>query len=207
MSVLLRFFIIVVIINKAFKLFKLVLVVYCDSCCHWWYPENSGNQKNVYNAKKPLQTPSTVSTWRFYKAWCQWQEDLTVNPFYFLYFHSFHYMGYFGRTLAFWGWGRLPGGPAGWAGRLQWFPAICSGAIPEASTPGTAEGLKNVRNNWERARDLALTVGNGPAEFQTSVINIKKVTVHCMLIVLGTLILKMWLRDFLHGYCGVLATF
>ena len=53
MSVLLMFFIIVVIINKAFKLFKLVLVVYCDSCCHWWYPENSGNQKNVYNAKKP----------------------------------------------------------------------------------------------------------------------------------------------------------
>ena len=34
-SVLLMFFIIVVIINKAFKLFKLVLVVYCDSCCHW----------------------------------------------------------------------------------------------------------------------------------------------------------------------------
>ena len=72
MSVLLMFFIIVVIINKAFKLFKLVLVVYCDSCCHWWYPENSGNQKNVYNAKKPLQTPSTVSTWRFYRDawWC-----------------------------------------------------------------------------------------------------------------------------------------
>ena len=54
MSVLLMFFIIVVIINKAFKLFKLVLVVYCDSCCHWWYPENSGNQKNVYNAKKTV---------------------------------------------------------------------------------------------------------------------------------------------------------
>ena len=34
-SVLLMFFITVVIINKAFKLFKLVLVVYCDSCCHW----------------------------------------------------------------------------------------------------------------------------------------------------------------------------
>ena len=34
-SVLLMFFIIVVIINKAFKLFKLVLVVYCDFCCHW----------------------------------------------------------------------------------------------------------------------------------------------------------------------------
>ena len=34
-SVLLMFFIIVVIINKAFKLVKLVLVVYCDSCCHW----------------------------------------------------------------------------------------------------------------------------------------------------------------------------
>ena len=33
-SVLLMFFIIVVIINKVFKLFKLVLVVYCDSCCH-----------------------------------------------------------------------------------------------------------------------------------------------------------------------------
>ena len=29
------FFTIVIIINKAFKLFKLVLVVYCDSCCHW----------------------------------------------------------------------------------------------------------------------------------------------------------------------------
>ena len=45
-SVLLMFFIIVVVINKVFKLFKLVLVVYCDSCCHWWYPENSGNPKN-----------------------------------------------------------------------------------------------------------------------------------------------------------------
>ena len=154
MSVLLRFFIIVVIINKAFKLFKLVLVVYCDSCCHWWYPENSGNQKNVYNAKKTLQTPSTVSTWRFYKAWCQWQEDLTINPFYFLYFHNFHYMGYFGKTLAFWGWGRLPRSPTEWASRLQWFPAICSNAIPEASTPGTAEGWKNVRNGWKRTRNL-----------------------------------------------------
>ena len=150
-------FAIVVIINKAFKLFKLVLVVYCDSCCHWWYPENSGNQKNVYNAKKPLQTPPTmyiVSTWRFYKAWCQWQEDLTINPFYFLYFHNFHYMGYFGKTLAFWGWGRLPRSPTEWASRLQWFPAICSNAIPEASTPGTAEGWENVRNGWKRTRDL-----------------------------------------------------
>ena len=30
-----NYFAIVVIINKAFKLFKLVLVVYWDSCCHW----------------------------------------------------------------------------------------------------------------------------------------------------------------------------
>ena len=56
------FFIIVVIINKAFKLFKLVLVVYCDSCCHWWYPENSGNQKTVYNAKNRLRHFSCVYT-------------------------------------------------------------------------------------------------------------------------------------------------
>ena len=34
-SISLMYFAIVVIINKAFKLFKLVLVVYCDSCCHW----------------------------------------------------------------------------------------------------------------------------------------------------------------------------
>ena len=34
-SVLLQLFAIVVFINKAFKLFKLVLVVYWDSCCHW----------------------------------------------------------------------------------------------------------------------------------------------------------------------------
>ena len=34
-SVLHDIFAIVVLINKAFKLFKLVLVVYCDSCCHW----------------------------------------------------------------------------------------------------------------------------------------------------------------------------
>jgi len=34
-SFLLMFFAIILIINKAFKLFKLVLVVYCDSCCHW----------------------------------------------------------------------------------------------------------------------------------------------------------------------------
>ena len=45
----LYYFAIVVIINKAFKLFNLVLVVYCDSCCHWWYPGNSAGQKNVYN--------------------------------------------------------------------------------------------------------------------------------------------------------------
>ena len=43
----LYYFAIVVIINKAFKLFKLVLVVYCDSCCHWWYPGDSAGQKNV----------------------------------------------------------------------------------------------------------------------------------------------------------------
>ena len=24
------------------------------------------------------------------------------EPIYFLYFHNFHYMGYFGKTLAFW---------------------------------------------------------------------------------------------------------
>ena len=33
--VLLSYFAIVVIINKAFKLFKLVLVVYCTSCWQW----------------------------------------------------------------------------------------------------------------------------------------------------------------------------
>ena len=33
--VLLTYFAIVIIINKAFKLFKLVLVVYCTSCGHW----------------------------------------------------------------------------------------------------------------------------------------------------------------------------
>ena len=33
--VLLSYFAIVVIINKAFKLFKLVLVVYCISCWQW----------------------------------------------------------------------------------------------------------------------------------------------------------------------------
>ena len=38
-------FAIVVIINKAFKLFQLVLVVYCDSCWYWWYPGNSAGQK------------------------------------------------------------------------------------------------------------------------------------------------------------------
>ena len=31
----LNIFTIVVLINKAFKLFKFVLVVYCGSCCHW----------------------------------------------------------------------------------------------------------------------------------------------------------------------------
>ena len=49
------FFAIVPIINKAFKLFKLVLVVYCDSCCHWWYPGNSRKPKTVYNVLKPLE--------------------------------------------------------------------------------------------------------------------------------------------------------
>ena len=33
--VLLSYFAIVVLINKAFKLFKLVLVVYCISCWQW----------------------------------------------------------------------------------------------------------------------------------------------------------------------------
>ena len=42
-----NYFAIVVFINKAFKLFKLVLVVYCDSCCHWWYPGNSADQRNI----------------------------------------------------------------------------------------------------------------------------------------------------------------
>ena len=80
-------FAIVVIINKAFKLFKLVLVVYCDSCCHWWYPENSGNQKNVYNAKKPLQTPSTVSTRStYFESWINTQYNWLQNNIAQLYF-------------------------------------------------------------------------------------------------------------------------
>ena len=57
-------------------------------------------------------------------------------------------MGYFGKTLAFWGWGRLPRSPTEWASRLQWFPAIYSNAIPEASTPGTAEG-------WKKTSEMA----------------------------------------------------
>ena len=59
-SVLLMFFTIVVFINKASKLIKLVLVVYCDSCCHWWYPGNSAGQKNVWKAQKPPGTPLWV---------------------------------------------------------------------------------------------------------------------------------------------------
>ena len=38
--------------------------------------------------------------------------------------------------------------------------------------------------------------GTGFTKFQLSVINIKKVTVHYTLIMLGTLILKIWLQDF-----------
>ena len=53
-------------------------------------------------------------------------------------------MGYFGKTFGVGG--RLPRSPTEGASRLQWFPAICSNAMPEASTPGTAEGWKNVRN-------------------------------------------------------------
>ena len=49
--------------------------------------------------------------------------------------------------------------------------------------------------------------GSNLTKFQMSVINIKKVTVHYTLIMLGTLILKIWLQNFLHRYCGVLATF
>ena len=62
----LYYFAIVVIINKAFKLFNLVLVVYCDSCCHWWYPGNSAGQKNVYNTPINTQRHLYESTWRFY---------------------------------------------------------------------------------------------------------------------------------------------
>ena len=50
-SFLLMSFTIVVIINKAFKLFKLVLVVYCISCWQWWHPVNSGSLKNACKAK------------------------------------------------------------------------------------------------------------------------------------------------------------
>ena len=50
-------FAIVVIINKAFKLFQLVLVVYCDSCCHWWYPGNSAGQKTCIT---PYKRPETL---------------------------------------------------------------------------------------------------------------------------------------------------
>ena len=41
-----------------------------------------------------------------------------------------------------------------------------------------------------------MTVGSNPTKFQSSVINIKKVTVHYTLLMLGTLILKIWLQDF-----------
>ena len=129
------------------------------------------------------------------------------KPCLFSLFSLFSTMGYFCKTLAKWGWGRLPRSPTEWASRLQWFPAICSNAIPEASTPGTAEGWEK-RQKWLKTyQGFTVTVGSNPTKFQTSVINIKKVTVHYILIMLGTLILKIWLQDFLHRYCGVLATF
>ena len=70
MSHLLMSFAIVVIINKAFKLFQLVLVVYCDSCCHWWYPEDSGNPKKPCIMLKTVRGTCTVSSWRFH--WDAW---------------------------------------------------------------------------------------------------------------------------------------
>ena len=129
-----------------------------------------------------------------------------MNPFYFLYFHNFHYMGYFGKTLAFWvGADSLE--------VLQSEPVNYSGFQPSAVMPSLKPApQEQLRAGKHQKRlktyqGLTLTVGSNPTKFQTFVINIKKVTVHYTLIMLGTLILKIWLQDFLHRYCGVLATF
>ena len=55
------FFIIVVIINKAFKLFKLVLVVYCDSVAIGDIQRTQGTRKPCIMLKTVCDT-SPVST-------------------------------------------------------------------------------------------------------------------------------------------------
>ena len=54
------------------------------------------------------QRPSLDFTWRFYKAWCQWQWDLTINHVYSAYFHYFPQWVIFGKTLAKSGLGQYP---------------------------------------------------------------------------------------------------
>ena len=115
-------------------------------------------------------------------------------------------MGYFGKTLVFWGWGRLPE-------VLQSEPVDYSGFQPSAVMPSLKpapqEQLRAGKTSeiTEKYQGLILTVGSNLTKFQISVMNIKKVTVHYTLIMLGTLIFKIWLQDFFNRYCGVLATF
>ena len=96
---------------------------------------------------------------------------------------------------------------------LQSEPVDYSGFQPSAVMPSLKPAPQEQLRAGKRQKrlktyqGLTLTVGSNSTKFQTSVINIKKVTVHYILIMLGTLILKIWLQDFLHRYCGVLATF
>ena len=87
---------------------------------------------------------------------------------------------------------------------LQSEPVDYSGFQPSAVMPS----LKPAPQEQLRAGKMSETAENIPgtyidcweenvsSKFQPSVINIKKVTVHYTLIMLGTLILKIWLQDF-----------
>ena len=68
-------------------------------------------------------------------------------------------------------------------------------AVMPSLKPAPQEQLRAGKMS-EMAKNVPLTVGNIPSKFQPSVINIKKVTVHYTLIMLGTLIFKIWLQDF-----------
>ena len=100
-------FTIVMYYNKAFKLFKLVLVVYCISCWQWWHPVNLGSLKNVCKAQKLTGTLVWVYM-EVLRSLVPMPIGLSNKLPIFLLFGKFTTKWVIQVSLAFVGWGSTP---------------------------------------------------------------------------------------------------
>ena len=112
--------------------------------------------------------------WRFYKAWCQWQWDLTINHVYSAYFHYFPQWVIFGKTLAKWGWGSTPRCPGDPASQFQPLPAICwlaEKCHPWSQYPRKSWGLEKCQKCLQTYQGHEVILKNASKKFQLCIIN------------------------------------